>query len=293
MFSLGGRGCLERTQRQRAETSKEWRRYWILIAGKTAVWGSHSIGVKQLARPQIRPVHYSMPNNGYPRNIIRTGQTHSNPPQSIPPAPSDLPHRNFPCESFVPVFNSPQEIFIPWLCPISPQTHIAFFVLQCPDGKEYHSLNYMLPKKYFLLLGLNLPSPLFTWSVSVYLKLPLHRKSNRTTPLSLALQAWQVKAGRYAKEMERMGVNGGTIRWGGYQTAVKKSICEPQCSCHPDNNRLQAHALLCLTSSCNRAPKTCWAKSLLPSWDLCLFMASTTQKIRRMGDLKWFVQINS
>lgn len=155
----------------------------------------------------------------------------------------------------MPVFNSPQEIFIPWLCPISPQTHIAFFVLQCPDGKEYHSLNYMLPKKYFLLLGLNLPSPLFTWCVSVYLKLPLHRKSNRTTPLSLALQAWQVKAGRYANEMERMGVNGGTIRWGGYQTAVKKSICEPQCSCHPDNNRLQAHALLCLTHSCNRALK--------------------------------------
>lgn len=31
----------------------------------------------------------------------------------------------------------------------------------------------------------------------------------------------------------------------------------------------------------------------MPSWDLCLFVASTTQEIRRMGDLKWFVQDNS
>lgn len=91
-------------------------------------------------------------------------------PQRISPAPRDLLHRIFP-----------GEIFVPWLCPIPPQTYIGFFAPQCPDGKEYHSLKYMLPKKCFLLLSLNLPSPLFNWCFPVYLKLPLHRKSNRTT----------------------------------------------------------------------------------------------------------------
>lgn len=51
--------------------------FWLLERWQCG--GSHSIGAKQLARPQIKPVHYPMSNNRYPRNSIRTGQTHSNP----------------------------------------------------------------------------------------------------------------------------------------------------------------------------------------------------------------------
>lgn len=46
-----------------------------MTVGKKAAWESHS--TVQLAQPQTKAVHYSVPSNRYPRKSIRTQQTRS------------------------------------------------------------------------------------------------------------------------------------------------------------------------------------------------------------------------